>query len=55
MTSPVIDREHIGVIRIQPLVRDIAPVRPARTIGCRKWFKVLPPLAQGLGDLEGFL
>ncbi len=55
MTDPVIVREHIGVIRSERLIRDGTPVRSGRAIGREGWFKVVPPLAQGLGEVEGSL
>ena len=54
MTNTVITYKPIGVIRSEHVVADQTPIQPAYASGCKGRVEVLPELAEGLRDLEGF-
>jgi tRNA-Thr(GGU) m(6)t(6)A37 methyltransferase TsaA len=54
MTDAVITYRPIGVIRSEHTVQEQTPIQPVYATGCRGRAEVLPELAEGLRDLDGF-
>jgi tRNA-Thr(GGU) m(6)t(6)A37 methyltransferase TsaA len=54
MTNAAITYKPIGVIRSEHIVADQTPIHPAYASGGKGRVEVLPELAEGLRDLEGF-
>jgi tRNA-Thr(GGU) m(6)t(6)A37 methyltransferase TsaA len=54
MTNTAITYRLIGVIRSEHTVADQTPIQPAYASGCKGRVEILPELAEGLRDLEGF-
>jgi len=54
MTAPDLAFAPIGVVRSEHRVARATPIQPAYAKGCLGRAEILPELAAGLRDLEGF-